>query len=177
MTWSRNIYWIYSFQTFSTKYRGGGGVSAIAPRVILKLPRQKGAEYHRFRIRLKVSRGSVAQLIVISLMFDSRCRQQLACVFFICPSIILTNITGLCQVYAGILNWNSKHWKMFWPKVNEFLISMVYAGQIQQMGSVSKHPLWPGGFSCSCTGATHKHTNELLTEIKHNREQSGFNLG
>lgn len=58
-----------------------------------------------------------------------------------------------------------------------FLISAVYAWQIEQMGSVSEHPLWPGGFRSSCTGASHKHTNEILTEIKYNTGQSGLNLG
>lgn len=71
---------------------------------------------------------------------------------------------------------NPKQWKT-WPKMNVLLISGVYPWQIQQMGSVSKHPLWPGGSSCSSTGATHKHTNEILTEIKCNRGQPGFNLG
>lgn len=123
-------------------------------------------------------------------MFDS-CRQRLACEIFFFLFLadlsehcgILSNISGLGQVSTHssteTLNLNTKHWKMFWPKVNEFLISMVYAWQAQQMGSVSKHPLWPGGFSCSCTGASHKHTNEILTEIKQNtaiRFQSGPNL-
>lgn len=104
-----------------------------------------------------VSRGLLASFL-FSLMF-------------LC-TVILANTTGLCQVYTHpsgtwSLDLSPKHRKkLFWPELNEFLISMVHAWQIEQMGSVSKHPLWPGGFSCSCTGATHKHTNETLTGIE-----------
>lgn len=72
---------------------------------------------------------------------------------------------------ACSLNLNPKHRKTKWTS---FWLAWYSLWQIQQMGSVSKHPLWPGGFSGSCTGATHKHTNEILINFK---QDSGFNQG
>lgn len=56
-------------------------------------------------------------------------------------------------------------------------MSMAYTWQIEQMGSVSQHPLRPGGFSArsSCTGTTCKH-RQMRSWPKSNIKQTGFSL-
>lgn len=129
------------------------------------------------------------QLTVVWSKFYSR-KNQRACLphffFFFCwcfsapPSWLRPPIFGRSTLSSTV--WspkvNPKQWKT-WPKMNALLISGVYPWQIQQMGSVSKHPLWPGGSSCSSTGATHKHKWDPDRDQMQQRPtgfQSGVNL-
>lgn len=158
MAWTRTIYCIYRCQSFLTEISGG-------PQWL---------------------QGPVMQLTVVWWTFYCR-KHRRVCLprfFFLADDSVhrhpdyghpsLAGLHSAAQIWS--LKVNPKQWKT-WPKMKALLISRAYAWQIRQMGSVSKHPLWPRGSSSSCTGATHKHTNEILTEIKWNRGQSGFNLG